>query len=440
MHLIMRRRLIVISAALSGLVLFVILTKNGSRTTSQLRRQVGHPDAKVQQKARPVRAREIVVGDHAMDLSDLMERTHFGFEQRVDDAFLGGDASYAVSVRNGGVAVHPEIADGPRKGEGGAPATLRTVSVQRAGFASDSAAPAYERAEDGHLIAELDDAVSEHLRNTRSGLEQSWHIDAKPEGSGDLVVRIAVSGERYLARTQTGLHFQDPDSGLGVSYSDARWIDANGNETEVVANFENGQIVMAVPADVVERSAYPAVLDPTVGPELALDSPISMPAPDVQSAPAIAHSGNDQMLVIWQDRRRTVNLAFDLYAAHVSTNGTISEQVGFLVTDPSDNRNHTTPAAVWDGGNFVIVFVSKDAQGGDSHIRARIIQGALSTTPMSNDSNNFDGNRAIPDSAPAPAAAILTSRGMPTAITVATSLHGRTTSTAHTSCGARRSR
>jgi hypothetical protein len=249
----------------------------------------------------------------------------------------------------------------------------------------------YERAEDGHLIAELDDAVSEHLRNTHSGLEQSWHIDAKPDGSGDLVVRIAVSGERYLARTQTGLHFQDPDSGLGISYSDATWIDANGNETEVVASYEQGQIVMAVPADVVERSAYPAVLDPTVGAEFALDSPIYVPAPDVQSGPAIAHSGNDQMLVVWQDRRRTLNLAFDLYAAHVSTNGIISEPVGFLVTDPNDNLNHTAPAAVWDGGNFVIVFVSKDAQGA-SHIRARVIQGALSTTPMPSDSNNFDGN------------------------------------------------
>jgi hypothetical protein len=49
-----------------------------------------------------------------------------------------------------------------------------------------------------------------------------------------------------------------------VSYSHGTWIDAGGHATAVPARFDGGRILLTVPADVVSRSTYPAVLDPEI--------------------------------------------------------------------------------------------------------------------------------------------------------------------------------
>src|SRR5204863_2381321 len=97
---------------------------------------------------------------------------------------------------------------------------------------------------------------------------------ATSPGDDDLVVRVAVRGEAFVAATDAGLHFAGAD-GLGFVYSDATWVDATGATEPIDATWDGAAIELRVPRDVITRSAFPATLDPQIGPEKAVDTAIA---------------------------------------------------------------------------------------------------------------------------------------------------------------------
>ena len=75
----------------------------------------------------------------------------------------------------------------------------------------------------------------------------------------------------------------------------------------IPAVFARGEIVLRVPAAVVDAATYPAVLDPTISPEFNTDDPVypsaAMGAP---SSPVVTlgWTGNTGVyLVAWRERR-----------------------------------------------------------------------------------------------------------------------------------------
>jgi hypothetical protein len=116
--------------------------------------------------------------------------------------------------------------------------------------------------------------VREVWQNIGSALEQRWEFDERPLGSGDLVLRLKVTGEKYVDSDSSGLHFVDPASGRGTRYGVARWIDGEGHESSVQTRFVDGELTLRVADSVVSSSHYPAVLDPVVSPEFVI-SPVS---------------------------------------------------------------------------------------------------------------------------------------------------------------------
>src|SRR5439155_15655772 len=97
-----------------------------------------------------------------------------------------------------------------------------------------------------------------------------------------------ASGPAYAGATAGGLHFLDAGSGPGLRFSHATWIGADGRRREVEARWDGERIAMTVPARTVEETAYPAVLDPVIGPEVAVDNPVVGPASGTQAQTTVA--------------------------------------------------------------------------------------------------------------------------------------------------------
>ena len=273
------------------------------------------------------------------EVQSLFERTRRAFTAH-GEMLHGGDAVAGTQVSSAGIAVTPyQWPDETRSIEGAA-LRLRTASIAVGGIELAGTAPPEVRlASDGGAAIEHAGAV-EQVRNTAGGFEQSWDFAAPPEADGDLIVRVAVDGQAYAGRTDAGLHFADPATGLGFSYSDGVWIDATGERTPVAAAYDGGAIVLTVPHDVVQGSAYPARLDPTVSAEHGLDNPILGPAALEQSRPDIAYSGvtGAEFLIVWSDSRRTAPLFFtnDVFGARVNAAGQVLDPTGIHI--PFDKR------------------------------------------------------------------------------------------------------
>ncbi|WP_146209752.1 hypothetical protein [Vitiosangium sp. GDMCC 1.1324] len=210
--------------------------------------------------------------------------------------------------------------------------------------------------------------VAEHFHNNKDGVEQSWSFEQKPGGTGDIEVRLPVKSGRFLGETANGLHFATGSAGLGVRYGHGTWVDAEGQRTPVPSRFEADSIVLRVPAQVVDASAYPAVLDPIVSPEIGMDDPVNGPADNSQWDPAIAHNGTN-FLVVWGDYRS--NNSYDIYGARVSNAGTVLDTTGIRISNAINSQY--APAVAQDGTNFLVVW--QDNRGSSTDIYGARVSG-----------------------------------------------------------------
>ncbi len=139
--------------------------------------------------------------------------------------------------------------------------------------------------------------VQEHYITQRNGLELSYIFDAKPEGSGDLLVRLAVQSElpRYGDARTLALYA----SGLGVlTIGAVTGIAADGERVSGSMRWVGTELELSLPGDFVERAAYPLVLDPLLGVEFEVDSDSGDFYDDV--SPAVAHDAtNANYLIVW---------------------------------------------------------------------------------------------------------------------------------------------
>ncbi|MDC3985232.1 hypothetical protein [Polyangium jinanense] len=296
-----------------------------------------------------------------LGLGDVMRRVHFAFRPE-GDSFQGGHTTYAVraDARSFAVAPYRPAADGPaREGVKAAAFVATLTSIERAGVSVLGAGSARADLDPSSRVAVTRGDVVEHLENTEEGVEQSFSFATKPEGRGDLEVRIAVSGEVFTQETETGLHFVDPETGLGVRYGVATWIDARGQKTAVPIDFEAGHIVLRVPERALDESVFPAVLDPVIGPEIGIDGAIQGGAAGTQTESAIAFGGGNY-LVVWRDARAGTD---DLYGVRVSSTGTILDTSGIVISNAAGIQQK--PDIAYDGTNWMVTWTDQreDPQG-----------------------------------------------------------------------------
>ena len=323
----------------------------------------------------------------AIDVGGVMSRTRRRFHPAAD-GWRGGLGAYAVHATAHDLAITPvryqaaAATDslfedlGERRprpaAQRGAPVTLRTASITRGDSliarASDVAAARVEA--DGHLAIERGQAV-EHLRITEEGVEQSFSFTKRPEGSGDLVIRIHVAGLRPAGETAGGHHFVDPVSTLGVRYGAATWIDARGARTSVAVRYAaaSGELALSVPGAVLDASVYPATLDPLISPESDVDAPLfDSHAYDTQLDAAVAWNGA-AYLVVWEDHRDSPDGdTCEVHGVLVSPDGSLPLPQG--ITFSTNEGQDVAPAVGASGETFLVAWGSTDAAG------ARDLQGA----------------------------------------------------------------
>jgi hypothetical protein len=302
------------------------------------------------------------------DVRKVMEQVHFAFRSR-GSGWEGGHGTYAVRVEADGFSVRPyHSPEGTGREVAGEAVRFGAARVAR-GEQALSSLTAQGRVEETGALTLARGAVAEHFRNGPQGVEQSWSFEQRPEGTGALEVRLPVEHGRFVGETTAGLHFAAGPTGLGVRYGHGLWVDARGHRSAVPARFEAGGIVLRVPAEVLDGSAYPAVLDPTVSPELGLDNPVSTVAFYDQASPAVAHNGTN-FLVVWQDFRNG-GASSDIYGARVSGAGAVLDASGFAISNATGEQ--TSPSVAHDGTNFLVVW--QDGRNGTNDIYGARVSG-----------------------------------------------------------------
>jgi hypothetical protein len=396
------KRLAIVVAAAVGLGSFVLLPGGpetavpeamASRGADRFREPVGVPPSEASAAAGARRldvastgaavqsgrggaqeAQKVVTGP-AIDLRAVMEQVHFAFRPK-DGAWRGGHTTYEVAVERGELVVTPYHHPNRRpQGDAGAKAGRATDPMptdevaSRARAASDVLEGSAVRfsasrvARGGSVLAEGEGiastnakgqleiekgSVTERLVNGPSGVEQTWSFVERPEGAGDLEVRVAVLGAEFLGETEGGLHLTGGK--LGVRYGHGTWIDRLGNATAVPARWDGGAIVLTVPVSILEGSLYPAVLDPIISPELGIDAPVYGPPKGIQSSPAVAWDGTNH-LVVWEDGRDTYSA---IYGARLSAAGAVQDPGGIIISASAFSA--VNPAVAWDGTNHLVVW------------------------------------------------------------------------------------
>ncbi|MDI3284493.1 hypothetical protein [Polyangium sp. 15x6] len=261
----------------------------------------------------------------------------------------GGDR-YAVRASTEAFELAP-LADGRANTPAARPSPLRveTTDVTRGSRSLGHAASAAKSAVDagGELVIDRGE-VAQHLRPMPEGVELSYTFPARPEGEGDVTVRLRVSGQAYAGEGTAGHRFADRATGLGARVGHATWIDARGVRADVPVRAVPGGLEMRVAANLVETSAYPAVLDPLISPETGTDTPLFGPAGFAENSTSVAFDGT-QHLAVWYDGR---GAPATIYGARVMPDGTVLDPYGLGLATGNE------PRVAVGGGVFLVAFRS----------------------------------------------------------------------------------
>jgi len=226
---------------------------------------------------------------------------------------------------------------------------IETERVARGEVELPLRSPEMRRTNDGQLRVERG-AVTENLDNHAEGLEQSWRLDRPPPGEGPLEIRVATSGAPYVETNNRGLLFGTAEAGF--VYGHAVFIDANGIRHSIPSRFEEGTIVLRVPGAVIDSAAYPAVLDPVLGPRYDPRAPSYRAAAGRNGVPAVAFDGTNYLA------------AYTTYESPVDTRiavTRVSASGSVLDRDPTvlpltAGYDANEVAVAFDGTNFLVAW------------------------------------------------------------------------------------
>ena len=107
------------------------------------------------------------------------------------------------------------------------------------------------------------------------GLEITYELAARPQGSGDLVVTATVVSELQARAGEygaEGIDFRMPEVG-GIHLTGVFGIDANGARTHGTLGWDGREMTFTLPGAFLDEATYPVVLDPTLGTAAEIDAP-----------------------------------------------------------------------------------------------------------------------------------------------------------------------
>ena len=221
--------------------------------------------------------------------------------------------------------------------------------------------------------------LTERITLRQDGAKQSFWFDALPPGSGDLVVRVAVTlpPDTVVTAAADGVHFGDERSG-GVSVGTVLGIDAAGRRRAGSLRWDGAALEFVLPAGFVADAALPLELDPL----LSTISVIGNPAFDERD-PQAAYLGipADQYLVMW---RRVISASNrDLVGQRLNGTGAPVGNVVVLELSAADTGSVSVAQLQ---GSFAAFLVAWE-QSGDLWLGRVSTTGVINQVPVITDSN-----------------------------------------------------
>lgn len=94
-------------------------------------------------------------------------------------------------------------------------------------------------------------------------VEQTFVLDRSP-GHGDLVLEFGAGTDLVADGVDaSGLRFAMPGAGA-IRFGQATLVDARGTRSDVATAFDDGRLILRVPAAALANSEYPIVIDPLI--------------------------------------------------------------------------------------------------------------------------------------------------------------------------------
>jgi hypothetical protein len=205
--------------------------------------------------------------------------------------------------------------------------------------------------------------VLERYDASDAGLEQSFVIESLP-AAGELTIRIGIESE-LAAETAAGeIRFMG-DLG-GVRYGQARVIDAARRALDLEPLLENGEIVIRVPREFVERARLPLLVDPLISTITLDDSAEDDRDPDVAYDASL-----DAYLICWE--RAFSATDHDVYAQLRDGTGVLLRE---LYIDSTTDHTVTPRVAGIDAMDQFLVVYNRvtNPQNGRGAITGRTVQ------------------------------------------------------------------
>ncbi len=122
-----------------------------------------------------------------------------------------------------------------------------------------------------HVRSRVAKIAEERVETHAGSSEISWRFPVRPEIAE---VALAVDGAELLGVDGLGALARNGDTLIRVGHG--TFIDATGARTKVPATKRAGEIVYVLPDELLARSAYPAVLDPTISAGTQVSTPVDV--------------------------------------------------------------------------------------------------------------------------------------------------------------------
>jgi uncharacterized protein (TIGR03382 family) len=250
------------------------------------------------------------------DIGDVIERVTYAIRERTSDGSTMRGRTYTATFDGAGVRLADTrvqtraIAVGDRAL--GAPRTWSILGNTAQGLVAPGIVEHHELGADGDAI--------------------SWVVQDPIEG--DLAVELAI----------------DDPSRLRIGA--AALVDAAGRRTPIATEHVDGALRWHVDAALLADAAYPVALDPIVGPELGVASPITTNE-GRQYDPAVASNGT-VWLVVWTDA-----LEPGIYGTRIANGSSTPLDTSGIAISPGgiDARE---PAVASNGAGFLVAWQRMD--------------------------------------------------------------------------------
>lgn len=198
---------------------------------------------------------------------------------REGDLLCGGGLRYRVEFSTAGAVYVPALPSAARS----YPVRFVLADIGRGGVDPGWFEDARPRS-DGIVVGYDRGCLVERYALGPHGIEQSFVLRRPLVGSGDLVLRQRIVTDLLATAhgdCSAGLALHDPEGVGGVTIGRAVAVDARGVRTALEMAFDGTSLEIRAPHLLLERAAYPLVLDPPVGTVLHLSAAGGDVDPDV---------------------------------------------------------------------------------------------------------------------------------------------------------------